>query len=144
MLQICILITRDMYMQSIYRQLRAKCKFGTYCIKAGAEVLILSDSNSYTSYQFWQALYSYTHKFSTWIKHSFKHQHAIAGSQSRKQTLSHFALLRSTSFTSFPAILFHNLCALLDHTTLIHNNYLLHILSLITYINLHFQMESLQ
>lgn len=39
--------------QSIYRQLRAKCKFGTYCIKADAKGLTLSYSNSYTSYQLW-------------------------------------------------------------------------------------------
>lgn len=55
--------------------------------------------------------------FSTWVKHSCKHQHATAGSQSRKQALSHFTLLHTKSFASFPATMFHNLCALLGYTT---------------------------
>lgn len=34
-----------------------------------------------------------------------------------KQALSHFTLLHTKSFARFTAIVFHNLCDLLDHTT---------------------------
>lgn len=42
-------------MQSLYKQLRARFKFGAYSMIAHAEVLILNYSNSYTHDQFWEA-----------------------------------------------------------------------------------------
>lgn len=106
-----------MFMQSIYKQLRARFKFGAYKNKVGAEVFILSYSNSYTSYQFWEASILLHAQLLHGVKHSFKHEHAIAGSQSRKQSLSHFTLLCIKSLASFPPTPFHDLCTLLNHTT---------------------------
>lgn len=103
-----------MYMQSIYKQLRARFKFGAYRNKVGAEVLTLSYSSSYTSYQFWDASILLHAQLLHGVKLSFKHKH---GSQSRKQSLSHFTLLCTKSLASFPPILFHDLRTLLDHTT---------------------------
>lgn len=82
-----------MYMQSIYKQLRARFKFGAYRNKVGAEVFLLSYSNSCISYQFLEASILPHAQLLHEIKHSFKHQHAIAGSQRRKPSLSHFTLL---------------------------------------------------
>lgn len=106
-----------MYMQSIYKQLRARFKFGAYKNKVGAEVFILSYSNSYTRYQFWEASILLHAQLLHGVKHSFKHEHAIAGSQSRKQSLSHFTLLCIKSLASFSPTPFHDLCTLLNHTT---------------------------
>lgn len=107
---------RSMYMQSISKQLRGRIKFGTYRNKVGAEVFILNYSNSYTSYQFWEASIFLHEWLPQGVNHSFKHQHAIAGSQSRKQSLSHSTLLCTESLASIPTTPFHDLCTLLDHT----------------------------
>lgn len=104
---------RSMYKQSIHKQLRARIKFGAYGNKVGAEVFILS----YSSYQFWEASILLHAQLLHGVNHRFKHQHAIAGSQSRKWSLGHFTLLCAKPLARFPATLFHDLRTLFDHTT---------------------------
>lgn len=104
-------------MQSIYKQLRGRLKFGAYRNKVDAKVFILSYSNSCTSYQFWEASILLPARLLHGANHSFKHQHATAGSQSRKLSLSHFTPSCTKSLASFLTTLFHDLRTLLVHTT---------------------------
>lgn len=105
-------------MQSIYKQMRARFKFGAYRNNVGAEVFMLSYTNSYTSYQFWEASILLHARLLHGANHSFKHQHATedhrAGNHLWK---NHFTLLCPKSLANFPATLFHDLHVLLDSTT---------------------------
>lgn len=65
-------------MQSIYKQLRARFKFGAYKNKVGAEVFILSYAMAIPIISSGRPsilLHAWLHG----VNHSFKHQHAIAG-----------------------------------------------------------------
>lgn len=104
-------------MQSIYKKLRVRFEFRAYRNKVGAEVFTLSYSNSYTSCQFWEASILPHAQPLHGVKHSFKYQHATAGTRSRKQSLSHFTLLGTKVLCKLPHHPVSWLTYFFDHTT---------------------------